>query len=252
MYNLRVEVVEILGFCDQPMHVGDYFEVRGGRLYIPDGKYFCMWALQSVLPMLPAKQRNLTEENDWLKHTTRVSCPDPNGRVILELKQLDTSASQRATPPRRILVDEDACIGCRRCELVCSFARTGSYSRAEACIRVEKDDVRQIDRPVVCRQCGNAWCVESCPTGALSRDPDTHAVLLDRDKCIRCGTCAEACPFGSIRYDSQGYPLICDLCGGDPKCVAACPTGALSFGLGADAEQHRVARAMFGDFEGEA
>ena len=40
--------------------VGDYFELtESSRLRIPEGRHFCLYALQAVLPLLPAKQRQL-------------------------------------------------------------------------------------------------------------------------------------------------------------------------------------------------
>ena len=87
MQDLKIVVKEIGGYCDS-MKVGDYFIVRGGHLYIPEG-YFCYWALQSVLPLLPAKQRKILEPGDWLPNTWEVQCPDPQGRVILKIIPID-------------------------------------------------------------------------------------------------------------------------------------------------------------------
>ncbi len=256
MEDLRIEVVDILGFCDQPMQIGDYFEIKGGKLYIPDDKYFCMWALQSVLPMLPAKQRELNEENDWLRHTVRVACPDPNGRVILEIQPTNESSDDSQEPaqmslPERMLVSEGDCTGCRRCELACSFEKTDNYNRYQSRISVVKCDVNQTDEPHVCRQCGRCMCVEICPNEALGRDPETHAVVVQSDRCEGCGACAAACPFDSVKLSKQGYPLICDLCGGEPMCVRKCPTGAVRFGTAQTQKDNRVAKAMFGDMGGE-
>ncbi len=242
MYDLRVVVDEVRGFCDLPMKVGDYFEVSGGRITIPAGKFVCMWALQSILPMLPAKQRALAEDNDWLERADRVACPDPDGMVIFRIERLG-GLKPDATPPPRLLVDERACAGCRACELVCSFAHERRFSAGLARIRVDKVEEDGLDRPVVCRQCGNARCVEACPSGALSRDPATRCVTVDEEACVRCGACAKACPFDAISFHPErATPLICDLCGGDPQCVKRCATGAISFGRAGEARRAAPAR----------
>ncbi len=65
MQDLKVRVKEIKGHCDI-MREGDYFIVRGSKLSIPESPYFCYWAIQSVAPMLPAKQRKIDEQGDWV------------------------------------------------------------------------------------------------------------------------------------------------------------------------------------------
>ncbi|MFO8061176.1 MAG: TIGR04076 family protein [Bacillota bacterium] len=244
MYDLRVVVDEVRGFCDLPMRVGDYFEVKGGRVCIPPGKYVCLWALQSLMPILPVKQRKIAEENDWISHTSKISCPDPNGQVIFRVEVVPVgSSSQEETPsrgeqppedavPARLLVDADACSGCLACEAACSFRRTGSFAPARSCVFVHKEEPGT-DIPNVCRQCGTAPCVAGCPTGALYRDPETMAVLWDGDRCTRCGLCVQRCAFSAVRTDPvSGDPMFCDLCGGDPECVRVCPTGAITYGHG--------------------
>jgi len=88
MKDLKISVHQIEGHCNMPMKKGDYFILKEGKIYIPAGKYFCMWAMQSVMPLLPAKQRTILESNDWLPGTEFVSCPDPKGRVILKIERL--------------------------------------------------------------------------------------------------------------------------------------------------------------------
>ena len=88
MYDLRIVVDEVKGFCDMPMKVGDFFEVRGGRIIVPPGQHICMWALQSLMPFFPVKQRASKEENDWIPYTKRISCPDPNGMVIYRIDRI--------------------------------------------------------------------------------------------------------------------------------------------------------------------
>ena len=60
LYDLRVTVERIEGRSVCGLEVGDYFEVtESSRVRIPDGKHFCLFAMQSVLPLLPAKMRRL-------------------------------------------------------------------------------------------------------------------------------------------------------------------------------------------------
>lgn len=88
MKDLKIEVEEIKGYCDT-MEVGDYFIVRGGKLSIPEGA-FCYWALNAILPLLPAKQRKIDEPDDWIPRTWHVECPDPNGQVIMEISEIES------------------------------------------------------------------------------------------------------------------------------------------------------------------
>ncbi|MER3409469.1 MAG: TIGR04076 family protein [Thermoleophilia bacterium] len=88
LYDLRVTVERIEGRSVCGLAVGDYFEVTEScRVRIPPGKHFCLYALQAVLPLLPAKQRRLPDE-DWLEQESLVSCPDPEERVIMRIERV--------------------------------------------------------------------------------------------------------------------------------------------------------------------
>jgi len=76
LFDLRITVAEIRGTCTCAQAVGDWFEVHGGKLSLPPGQGFCLYALQSTIPLLPAKQRSL-QANDWMSTDTHVVCPDP-------------------------------------------------------------------------------------------------------------------------------------------------------------------------------
>ncbi len=86
--DLRIDVESVRGHCTSRMKSGDHFSLRSGRLYIPPGRHFCLYALQAVLPLLPAKQRTL-DDNDWMKEDCRVLCPDPAGNVILRIDTME-------------------------------------------------------------------------------------------------------------------------------------------------------------------
>ena len=70
------------------LEVGDYFELtESSRVRIPAGRHFCLYALQSVIPLLPAKQR-LLEAGDWLEQDNLVACPDPDERLIMKIERI--------------------------------------------------------------------------------------------------------------------------------------------------------------------
>lgn len=88
IYDLRVEVVDIEGRSVCGLAVGDYFELtESSKLRIPDNKHFCIFALSAVLPLLAAKQRELSE-SDWLAKDSLVVCPDPEERVVMQIKRI--------------------------------------------------------------------------------------------------------------------------------------------------------------------
>ncbi|NYE21240.1 TIGR04076 family protein [Microbacterium immunditiarum] len=87
LYDLRVVVDRIEGRSVCGMKVGDHIDlVESSRLRLPDGGHFCMYALQAVLPLLPAKQRRLSE-GDWLERDALVACPDPDERLIMRIER---------------------------------------------------------------------------------------------------------------------------------------------------------------------
>jgi uncharacterized repeat protein (TIGR04076 family) len=88
LYDLRVTVERIEGRSVCGLQVGDYFELtESSRLRIPEGRHFCIYALQSVLPFLAAKQRELPA-SDWLARDSHVACPDPDERVVMRIERV--------------------------------------------------------------------------------------------------------------------------------------------------------------------
>lgn len=146
-----------------------------------------------------------------------------------------------------ILVDYAKCTGCRTCETVCSAYTHRQEINGEVLNGLGNPDLANIqvypfnpdvDIPVVCAMCPDAPCIEACPvdpdpkTGrkALYREKNNQTITSDPERCIACGSCAEACRTGIIRQnaETQRPEHMCTLCGGDPQCVRYCPFEALS------------------------
>ena len=88
LFDLRVTVERIEGRSVCGLQVGDYFEVtESSRVRIPEGRHFCLYAMSTVLPLLPAKQRRLAKE-DWLEQDSLVCCPDPEERVVMRIERI--------------------------------------------------------------------------------------------------------------------------------------------------------------------
>lgn len=146
-----------------------------------------------------------------------------------------------------ILVDYSKCTGCRICETVCAAHNhpvtidgeqlPGAGNPHLSNIKVHPFNP-EVDVPAVCAMCPDNPCIEACPvdpdptTGrrALYRHPETGAIVHDPERCIGCGSCAEACRVGVIvpHPETNQPERMCTLCGGDPQCVKQCPYGALS------------------------
>jgi Fe-S-cluster-containing dehydrogenase component len=128
------------------------------------------------------------------------------------------------------IVDPLKCTGGKSCELACSFEKTGKFNPADSRIKIFYFPEQIIFIPTVCMQCRDAYCVQVCPTAALSRDKESNVVYHNDEKCIVCKQCIMACPWGSIKLDHEGAKVIkCDTCGGDPACVKVCTSKALRF-----------------------
>jgi len=177
-----------------------------------------------------------------------------------------------------MVIDLDRCVGCHACAVAC---------RAEWQVPTKEDWRRNwVKRlgpaqtskgvsftfyPGLCNHCDHPACTEVCPadpvevtfkdaaTGktktmevpATWKDPFNGTVQIDKSRCLGCGACRDACPYGA-RYvntdtvnedlDGEGIADKCTFCmprvekGLDPACVQTCITDARIFGLVDDKE----------------
>jgi Fe-S-cluster-containing dehydrogenase component len=100
--------------------------------------------------------------------------------------------------------------------------------------------------PVVCMHCDQPTCAEVCPADAIKRTGDGIVQSALQPRCIACGNCVMACPFGVPElYEREQLMMKCDMCydrtsaGKKPMCATVCPSQALFFGTREQIEQLR-------------
>jgi Fe-S-cluster-containing dehydrogenase component len=133
-------------------------------------------------------------------------------------------------------VDPSRCIGCKSCVEACSECDT---HKGESMIHLEYvDRARSVQTvPVVCMHCEQPTCAEVCPADAIKRTADGVVQSARKPRCIACGNCVVACPFGVPElYLDRQLMMKCDMCydrtsaGKKPMCATVCPSQALFFG----------------------
>ncbi|MEZ5792151.1 MAG: 4Fe-4S dicluster domain-containing protein [Nitratireductor sp.] len=167
-----------------------------------------------------------------------------------------------------LVIDLDICVGCHACVVNCKEWNTGGYgapladtdaygSQPEGAWlnRIHTYEVSPANAPAQivhfpksCLHCDDAPCVTVCPTGASYKRSEDGIVLVEEDKCIGCGLCAWACPYGAREMDPVANVMKkCTLCVDRiynenlavedqvPACVRTCPANARHFGDLADA-----------------
>src|SRR5215813_5122628 len=136
----------------------------------------------------------------------------------------------------QFFIDPNRCIGCQSCVQACSECDT---HRGESMIHLEFiERSRSVQTvPVVCMHCEQPTCAEVCPADAIKRTGDGIVQSARKPRCIACGNCVVACPFGvpELKLERQ-IMMNCDMCydrtsvGKKPMCATVCPSQALFFG----------------------
>lgn len=141
---------------------------------------------------------------------------------------------------KSLSIVSEKCTGCRICEFWCSMEHENKVNPIRSRIRVLRQFEHYRCVPLVCHQCVNPPCVKICPEDVLYKDSNIGCIKLNEKNCTGCRLCLEACPYGAIVYGQKtGYPIICDLCQGDPICKKVCPEGVIHYTLIEFSDQSR-------------
>ena len=138
------------------------------------------------------------------------------------------------------VIDNRKCIGCHACTTACKSEHEVPVGVNRTWVKqVEKGtfpDTRRLFSVMRCNHCTNAPCVTICPTQALHTRED-GIVDFDRDRCIGCKSCMQACPYDALYIDPDTHTAAkCNYCahridvGLQPACVNVCPEHAIISG----------------------
>lgn len=156
-----------------------------------------------------------------------------------------------SVPLYGMVIDAARCIGCYNCFLACRDEHVGNayqgltaaqpesgqhWMRIEVQERGTFPKVKAGYVPIPCLQCADASCISAATGDAVYRRAD-GIVVIDPEKAIGQRHLVSSCPYGAISWnEASNLPQKCTFCahrlGGanEPRCVEACPNGALIFG----------------------
>ncbi|MBC2580462.1 4Fe-4S dicluster domain-containing protein [Clostridium sp. DJ247] len=140
----------------------------------------------------------------------------------------------------RIIIDKDLCSSCLNCYVACVAEHN---ENSKSMLDVDLEDIKNEGRnhialdsegkpvPIFCRHCDEPECVNTCMSGAMTKDRNTGVVSCNKEQCASCFMCVMSCPYGVLKPDTKTKKVVvkCDMCNGreTPRCVENCPTGAI-------------------------
>jgi len=153
-----------------------------------------------------------------------------------------------------MVIDLDKCVGCHACAIACKaewevptqYGRNWLHRLGPS---NTPHGLASTYYPGLCNHCDQPSCVDACPADTVTmefkdnktgktvtmdvaatwKDPFNGTVQIDKKRCLGCGACADACPYGA-RYinpdltddESEGKAA--------PACVQTCLANARIFG----------------------
>jgi len=105
----------------------------------------------------------------------------------------------------------EKCINCGACFAICKDQNKVPHGTARVkIVTINEGRPGEKNIPVSCMHCTNPPCEAACPTKAIEQkvvkdwqNKDVIVVTVDKHKCIGCGYCGWACPFGAPQYPHE-------------------------------------------------
>ncbi len=165
------------------------------------------------------------------------------GRLLETIHDIPGRIMPGPKPTMRCCVFKERAIIAERIKM----AMGGTWDNPNA---VEVLDIACDECPVggylvsdACRGCIAHRCEEACPKDAIVFDKQQRA-HIDKDKCVECGKCAQACPYSAIQNIKRPCENACkvnaidmnedwaaridgDKCIACGACITMCPFGAI-------------------------
>ncbi|WP_084503095.1 sulfate reduction electron transfer complex DsrMKJOP subunit DsrO [Desulfatirhabdium butyrativorans] len=163
--------------------------------------------------------------------------------VTTLLIQGDRSAEGKQTGVKKyaMVIDTNRCTCCHGCTIACLSENNvpDGYYRCwvKKIAKGRYPNVSFHFLPRLCNHCEDAPCLNLCPTGATYRTQEDGVVHVNREVCVGCHVCIDACPYGARFFNPITHTADkCDFCyhritqGMEPACVTACTGKARIFG----------------------
>ena len=119
--------------------------------------------------------------------------------------------------------DEHRCIECDGCSVACAEAHELPVGIARRKVITINEGIpgKEFSTSIACMHCTDAPCEQVCPVDCFYIRED-GIVLHDKEKCIGCGYCLYACPFGAPQFlrvgifGAKGAMDKCTMCAAGP------------------------------------